>query len=56
MVWGSDWPHVGLYDAAAVPDVGAILDGLADYTDDAEQQKRILVLNPARFYGTVAVA
>jgi hypothetical protein len=49
MVWGSDWPHVGLYDPAAVPDVGRILEGLADYTNDPEQQRRILVSNPARF-------
>lgn len=51
MVWGSDWPHVGLYDQAAVPDVGNIFDGLVDYTDDTEQQRKILVTNPARFYG-----
>jgi predicted TIM-barrel fold metal-dependent hydrolase len=51
MVFGSDWPHVGLYDAAAVPDVGQILDGLTDYTADVEQQHKILVSNPARFYG-----
>jgi 2-pyrone-4,6-dicarboxylate lactonase len=56
MVWGSDWPHVGLYDRAAVPDVGMILDGLAEYTNDPEQQKKILVSNPARFYGLPAVA
>ena len=54
MVWGSDWPHVGLYDPAAVPDVGRILEGLADYTNDPEQQRRILVSNPARFYGLSA--
>lgn len=53
MVWGSDWPHVGLYDAAAVPDVGEILDGLALYTADAKQQHRILVSNPAEFYGLI---
>ncbi|MCP3395249.1 amidohydrolase family protein [Bradyrhizobium sp. CCGB12] len=51
MVWGSDWPHVGLYDPAAVPDVGQILDGLADYAADAGQQHKIMVSNPARFYG-----
>lgn len=51
MVFGSDWPHVGLYDAEARPDVGEILDGLADYTADADLQRRILVDNPARFYG-----
>ncbi|WP_431017130.1 amidohydrolase family protein [Bradyrhizobium pachyrhizi] len=51
MVWGSDWPHVGLYDAATVPDVGEILDGLAKYTADVQQQHKILVSNPAKFYG-----
>lgn len=51
MVWGSDWPHVGLYDPDARPDVGYILDGLADYTADPDQQRQILVENPARFYG-----
>jgi 2-pyrone-4,6-dicarboxylate lactonase len=55
MVWGSDWPHVGLYDPTDVPDVGRILDGLAAYTCDNEQQKKILVSNPARFYGSLAV-
>lgn len=51
MVWGSDWPHVGLYEPDARPNVGDILDGLADYTSDVGQQKQILVDNPARFYG-----
>jgi predicted TIM-barrel fold metal-dependent hydrolase len=51
MVWGSDWPHVGLYEEGARPDVGDILDALADYAPDVAQQKRILVDNPARFYG-----
>lgn len=51
MVFGSDWPHVGLYEQKDVPDVGDILDGLADYTADADEQTRILVTNPARFYG-----
>jgi predicted TIM-barrel fold metal-dependent hydrolase len=54
MVWGSDWPHVGLYDPATVPDAGQILDGLSDYTADLEQQHKILVSNPARFYGIPA--
>lgn len=51
IVWGSDWPHVGLYDPDARPDVGEILDGLVDYAPDPEVQRRILVDNPARFYG-----
>lgn len=56
MVWGSDWPHVGLYDPAAVPDAGQILDGLAGYAADVQQQHKILVSNPARFYGIPAAS
>ncbi len=51
VVFGSDWPHVGLYDPQARPDVGALLDLIADYAPDPADQHRILVENPARFYG-----
>lgn len=51
MVWGSDWPHVGLYDPDKRPDVGALLDAMLDYTADDEERRAILVDNPARFYG-----
>ncbi len=51
MVFGSDWPHVGLYDPDARPDVGALLDLIADYAPDPADQHRILVENPPRFYG-----
>jgi len=56
MMWGSDWPHVGLYDPAEVPDAGQIMDALADYAPDAGQQHKILVTNPARFYGLPAAS
>jgi predicted TIM-barrel fold metal-dependent hydrolase len=52
MIWGSDWPHVGLYDSDARPDVGELLDNLVDYTEaDPALQHRILVDNPLRLYG-----
>jgi predicted TIM-barrel fold metal-dependent hydrolase len=55
MVWGSDWPHVGLYQSDARPDVGQLLDNLVDYTDaDPGLQHRILVDNPLRLYGPPA--
>ncbi|MWD25933.1 amidohydrolase family protein [Aquicoccus sp. SCR17] len=50
MLWGSDWPHVGLYDPAARPDVGALLDGLADYAPDEAQRNAILTTNPERLF------
>ena len=51
ILWGSDWPHVGLYDAMARPDVGQLLDGLADVAPSDAIQRRILVENPLRIYG-----
>lgn len=51
MVWGSDWPHVGLYQPEARPDVGGLLDWLADTLPNPEDQRRVLVENPAALYG-----
>lgn len=55
VLWGSDWPHVGLYDPAVRPDVGQLLDGLADVVPDEAMRKRILVDNPLRIYGKPGV-
>ena len=49
IVWGSDWPHVGL--SAAMPDTTGLLDILADWVPDEALRRRILVANPAEFYG-----
>lgn len=51
MVWGSDWPHVALYDAQLMPNDGDLLDALDDYAPDAALKQAILVDNPARLYG-----
>ena len=51
VLWGSDWPHVGLYDENAVPTVGALLDLFAQTVPDPEMQQRVLADNPTRFYG-----
>lgn len=51
LLWGSDWPHVGLYEEESRPDVGELLDLLADFAPSKEIQRRILVDNPARLYG-----
>lgn len=49
-LWGSDWPHIMLADAA-MPDAGALLDALADAVPDAAARRRILVANPEALYG-----
>ena len=49
MVWGSDWPHVALN--GPMPNVGDLLDVLADWVPDAELRNRILTENAHRLYG-----
>lgn len=48
-VWGSDWPHVANWNY--MPNVGELLDVLADWIPDEAMRHRVLVANPARLYG-----
>ena len=48
-VWGSDWPHVANWKY--MPNVGELLDLLADWVPDDAARRRVLVDNPARLYG-----
>lgn len=48
-VWGTDWPHPR--QEAAMPNVGLLLDLFNEWTPDAANRRKILVDNPARFYG-----
>jgi 2-pyrone-4,6-dicarboxylate lactonase len=49
LIWGTDWPHVRL--PGQMPNDGALLDMLGDWTSDAALRKQILVENPAILYG-----
>jgi len=49
ILWGSNWPHVGV-PRAQYPDDPEQLDVLLDWATDAQRQK-ILVDNPAALYG-----
>jgi predicted TIM-barrel fold metal-dependent hydrolase len=49
LLWGSDWPYVGMGDAA--PDVGELLDLFQDWVADEKLVAQILVANPAHLYG-----
>ncbi len=53
-VWGSDWPHVATY--GPMPNVGELLDLLADWAPDPAQRQAVLVDNPSRLYGFPAQA
>ena len=49
LLWGSDWPHVGLYET--MPDTGALLNEFLDWCPDPARRRQILRDNPARLYG-----
>lgn len=49
-LWGSDWPHIMLGDAA-IPDAGRLLDSFHRVVTDEATRRRILVENPAQLYG-----
>jgi predicted TIM-barrel fold metal-dependent hydrolase len=48
LVWGSDWPHVGL--TGAMPDTGDLLNAFLAWCPDADRRRAILVGNGARLY------
>ena len=50
-VWGSDWPHVATWPPKPMPNVGELLDLLAQWVPDEAARRRVLVDNPARLYG-----
>jgi predicted TIM-barrel fold metal-dependent hydrolase len=51
LIWGSDWPHTGFFDAKQMPDDGKLLDALCRFVPDEGARKRILVDNPCRLLG-----
>ncbi|HEY9025434.1 MAG TPA: amidohydrolase family protein [Burkholderiaceae bacterium] len=48
-VWGSDWPHP--VSMKQPPNEGALLELLYRFTPDAATRQKVLVDNPARFFG-----
>ena len=53
MLWGSDWPHTGVFDAARMPDDGKLLDALFDFAPEENTLRKILVDNPLRLLGLI---
>jgi 2-pyrone-4,6-dicarboxylate lactonase len=51
MLWGSDWPHTGVFDAARMPDDGVLVEGLFEFAPDETVRRKILVDNPCRLLG-----
>lgn len=51
MLWGSDWPHTGVFDAARMPEDSALADALFEFAPDEAMRRKILVDNPCRLLG-----
>ncbi len=51
LVWGTDWPHTGVFDAARMPDDGKLVDALFDFVPDETLRHKVLVDNPKRLLG-----
>lgn len=54
LLWGSDWPHTGIFESARMPDDGTLLDAFAAFVPDEAARARILVDNPNRLLATSA--
>lgn len=48
LMWGSDWPHTGVFKSAAMPDDGELLDAFDEFFPDDEMRYQILVANPKK--------
>jgi predicted TIM-barrel fold metal-dependent hydrolase len=51
LLWGSDWPHTGVFDTARMPEDGRLLNALTFFVADEEVRRRVLVDNPCRLLG-----
>jgi predicted TIM-barrel fold metal-dependent hydrolase len=48
LLWGTDWPHTGVFDRARIPDDGGLVDALARLVPDETLRRKVLVDNPER--------
>jgi predicted TIM-barrel fold metal-dependent hydrolase len=54
LIWGTDWPHSGIFETRRMPNDGNLLNLLADFAPSDEQRHKILVDNPNRLFGAAA--
>ena len=50
MIWGTDWPHSGYFDAARVPDDVGLVDLSFAFAPDPALHHRLMVANPGRLF------
>jgi predicted TIM-barrel fold metal-dependent hydrolase len=52
IIWGTDWPHSGVYQPGQMPNDGDLVDMLLDYAPDEALRHKILVETPAALFDT----
>jgi len=50
VLWGSDWPHSGYFDASRMPDDAALVDASYAFVPDPILHRKLMVDNPARLF------
>lgn len=48
VVWGSDWPHSGVFEPGHMPNDGDLMDMVLGFAPDEATRRKILADNPAR--------
>jgi len=48
MIWGSDWPHTGIFENSRMPDDADLLNFVAEYAPNDELRTTLFVDNPRR--------
>lgn len=51
LLWASNWPFVGIYPPASIPEPHEMIDILDAWIGDERMIRKILVTNPARLFG-----
>jgi predicted TIM-barrel fold metal-dependent hydrolase len=50
ILWGTDWPHGGVFKINKIPNDGDLLDMLLDFAPNADVRRKILVDNPKALF------
>ena len=49
-IWGTDWPHPGMFQPGRMPNDGDLVDTLLDFVPDETMRQKLLVDNPKRLF------
>ena len=50
VLWGTDWPHSGVFEIGQMPNDGALMNMMLDFAPDPTARRKVLADNPARLF------